>query len=160
VIQLDPSFLIRALVRGSGEDRRLPTWLTDATPLNISAIAWTEFLCGPLEPDTVELASRVAKMELGAADFGHHTTLLRVVDEEGDTTMPPMTGEVDLPQPANYSGDFVYWPVLLLMYNATFPDYGKYIFELWIDTQIVAEVPVYITRLPQAPNVAPDLGEH
>jgi hypothetical protein len=102
----------------------------------------------------------VAKMELGAADFGHHTTLLRVVDEEGDTTMPPMTGEVDLPQPANYSGDFVYWPVLLLMYNATFPDYGKYIFELWIDTQIVAEVPVYITRLPQAPNVAPDLGEH
>jgi hypothetical protein len=68
----------------------------------------------------------VAKMELGAADFGHHTTLLRVVDEEGDTTMPPMTGEVDLPQPANYSGEFVYWPVLLLMYNATFPDYGKY----------------------------------
>jgi hypothetical protein len=62
VIQLDPSFLIRALVRGSGEDRRLPTWLTDATPLNISAIAWTEFLCGPLEPDTVELASRVTSM--------------------------------------------------------------------------------------------------
>jgi predicted nucleic acid-binding protein len=60
VIQLDTSFLIRALVRGSAEDRRLRTWLTGATPLSISAIAWTEFLCGPLAPDTVELASRVA----------------------------------------------------------------------------------------------------
>ncbi len=60
MIQLDTSFLIRALVRGSGEDRRLRTWLTDAAPLTISAIAWTEFLCGPLEPDTAELASRMA----------------------------------------------------------------------------------------------------
>lgn len=60
VIQLDTSFLIRALARGSAEDRRLRTWLTGATPLSISAIAGTEFLCGPLAADTVELASRVA----------------------------------------------------------------------------------------------------
>jgi predicted nucleic acid-binding protein len=60
VIQLDTSFLIRALVRGSAEDGRLRTWLTGATPLSVSAIASTEFLCGPLAPETVELASRVA----------------------------------------------------------------------------------------------------
>jgi predicted nucleic acid-binding protein len=60
VIQLDTSFLIRGLVRGSGQDQRLRTWLTDTTSLTISVIAWTEFLCGPLAPDTVELASRVA----------------------------------------------------------------------------------------------------
>jgi hypothetical protein len=53
VIQLDTSFLIRALVRGSGEDRRLRTWLTDTTPLTISAIAWTEFLCDLLAPSRV-----------------------------------------------------------------------------------------------------------
>ncbi len=59
MIQLDTSFLIRALVRGSAEDRRLRTWLTDTTPLGVSAIAWSEFLCGPLAPDAVELAAHV-----------------------------------------------------------------------------------------------------
>jgi predicted nucleic acid-binding protein len=59
MIELDTSFLTRALVRGSAEDRRLRNWLTGAKPLSISAIASTEFLCGPVAPDTVELASRV-----------------------------------------------------------------------------------------------------
>ena len=60
MIPLDTSFLIRALARGSAEDRRLRNWLAGAKPLSISAIAWAEFLCGPLAPDAVDLAARVA----------------------------------------------------------------------------------------------------
>jgi predicted nucleic acid-binding protein len=59
VIQLDTSFLIRALVRHSPEDALLRRWLRDRTPLGVSAIAWTEFLCGPLRPREVELAAQI-----------------------------------------------------------------------------------------------------
>jgi predicted nucleic acid-binding protein len=56
VILLDTSFLIRALVRGSPEDRKLRTWLEDGEPIGIPALAWAEFLCGPVPPDAVAAA--------------------------------------------------------------------------------------------------------
>ena len=59
MIHLDTSFLIRALVRGSHEDTKLRGWLSEGQVLGMSAIAWTEFLCGPLEATAVELAARV-----------------------------------------------------------------------------------------------------
>lgn len=59
MIHLDTSFLIRALVRHSGEDRRLRTWLGEGTPVGISAVSWAEFLCGPVRPSDVDLAARV-----------------------------------------------------------------------------------------------------
>ena len=59
MIQLDTSFLIRSLVRHSPEDALLRRWLRDRTPLGVSAIAWTEFLCGPLRPREVELAAQI-----------------------------------------------------------------------------------------------------
>lgn len=59
MIQLDTSFLIHALIRHSPEDALLRRWLRDRTPLAVSAIAWTEFLCGPLRPREVELAAQI-----------------------------------------------------------------------------------------------------
>jgi len=59
VIQLDTSFLIRALVRHSPEDELLRQWLRDGTPLAVSAIAWTEFLCGPLRRREIQLAAQI-----------------------------------------------------------------------------------------------------
>jgi predicted nucleic acid-binding protein len=59
VIHLDTSFLIRALVPGSAQDRRLRAWLAEGTPLGTSAVAWAEFLCGPLTAEQHALAARV-----------------------------------------------------------------------------------------------------
>ncbi len=59
MIVLDTSFVIRALARGSTQDARLREWLRSGEELGISAIAWAELLCGPIEPDQVELAARV-----------------------------------------------------------------------------------------------------
>jgi len=59
VIHLDTSFLIRALVPGSPEDSRLREWLGAGEPLCMSAIAWAELLCGPIETVTEELATEV-----------------------------------------------------------------------------------------------------
>lgn len=55
MIHLDTSFLIRALIRGTPEDRSLRGWITNGKPLAISTIAWTEFQCGPLT--SAELAT-------------------------------------------------------------------------------------------------------
>jgi predicted nucleic acid-binding protein len=59
VIHLDTSFLIRALTRGSPEDRRLRAWLQEATTVGISAVSWAEFLCGPVDAEDVALAARI-----------------------------------------------------------------------------------------------------
>ena len=59
MINLDTSFLIRALVRGSPEDARLREWIRANEPLGMSAIAWAEFLCGPVDETVLSLASAV-----------------------------------------------------------------------------------------------------
>ena len=59
MIQLDTPFLIRALVAGSPEDGLLRRWLGDHTPLAVSAVVWTELLCGPLRPREIQLAAQV-----------------------------------------------------------------------------------------------------
>ena len=56
MIQLDTSFLIRALVPGSDEDARLRQWLLEDEELAITAVAWAEFLCGPLADEDLSLA--------------------------------------------------------------------------------------------------------
>ncbi len=56
---LDTSFLIQALVPGSGADRQLRSWLRQGEPLAVSCIAWAELLCGPLEDGDLELAARI-----------------------------------------------------------------------------------------------------
>lgn len=50
VIHLDTNFLIDALVPGSAQEAQVVGWLTAGESLGISAIAWGEFLCGPLSP--------------------------------------------------------------------------------------------------------------
>lgn len=59
MIHLDTGFLIRGLVADSSEDGRLREWLLAEERLGISAVAWTEFLCGPLAAREVELALQV-----------------------------------------------------------------------------------------------------
>jgi predicted nucleic acid-binding protein len=59
MIHLDTSFLIAAMLRGSQQNRKLREWLRAGDTLGMSTIAWTEFLCGPVEGDHLDLAARV-----------------------------------------------------------------------------------------------------
>jgi predicted nucleic acid-binding protein len=59
VIHLDTSFLIRAGVRGTPEDQALRRWRGKGTAVGISAIAWAEYLCGPLTRDAIESAAEL-----------------------------------------------------------------------------------------------------
>jgi len=59
LIHLDTSFLIRALVHGTDEDRALRSWIKAGTPLAMSAVGWAELLCGPLEEAHLALVRRI-----------------------------------------------------------------------------------------------------
>ena len=59
MIHLDTSFLIRGLVHGSAEDRALRKWLRDGESLGMNTVAWTEFLCGPIEEGHLEHMAQV-----------------------------------------------------------------------------------------------------
>ena len=58
-IHLDTNFLIGSLAAGSAQDTALRRWLEEGRRLAISAVAWTEFLCGPLSANVTELAARL-----------------------------------------------------------------------------------------------------
>ena len=81
MIHLDTSFLIHALRRGSREDARVREWLKANESLAMSTVAWTEFLCGPVDdvaratalvvverqcPFTAEMANMAAMLFNGA----------------------------------------------------------------------------------------------
>jgi len=56
MIHLDTSFLIRALSPGSPQERQLLAWLEGPDAVLLSAVAWAEFLCGPVSADATALA--------------------------------------------------------------------------------------------------------
>lgn len=57
MIHLDTSFLIRALRKRTSEDSLLRRWLRDRADIAISVICWTEFLCGPVSTQDIEMVS-------------------------------------------------------------------------------------------------------
>ena len=59
MIQLDTSFLIRALLPDSAEASRLRQWLEDRESIGISSLAWTEFQCGPVSAHVIAVAQRL-----------------------------------------------------------------------------------------------------
>ena len=58
MIHLDTNYLIGLLVRGSPEAAKVDQWLASGEALAASAIAWTEFINGPVT------ASEVSQVEI------------------------------------------------------------------------------------------------
>jgi len=56
MIHLDSNFLIDAFVPGTAQETQFRQWIATAAALNLSAVAWGEFLCGPLTPAAENLA--------------------------------------------------------------------------------------------------------
>lgn len=58
-VHLDTSFLIRALIANSAENQKIRDWLASGDTVVVSAVAWAEFLCGPLTDNELRLAARI-----------------------------------------------------------------------------------------------------
>ena len=78
MIHLDTSFLIRSLDPQYPEAGRLRDWIADGETFQISTVAWGEFLCGPVDDDSLDLVAAVISLfvdftaghaEIAADDF-------------------------------------------------------------------------------------------
>lgn len=59
VIELDSNFLVAVLYAGGGPSDMLDRWTRAGIRIQISAIAWSEYLCGPLDHTVVALARKL-----------------------------------------------------------------------------------------------------
>ena len=59
VIELDSNFLVGVLAAGGSESEQLHIWARTGVRIQISAIAWSEYLCGPLDAAMVPLARKL-----------------------------------------------------------------------------------------------------
>jgi predicted nucleic acid-binding protein len=59
MILLDTNFLINALQTTSPQTQKLRQWLSSGEQVTISALAWAEFLCGPMSDEAREAARRL-----------------------------------------------------------------------------------------------------
>jgi len=82
MIHLDTSFLIRALVRGTQEDRALRRWIANGESLAVCSVAWAEFQCGPLTSSELAVAGAIID---GHRDFTKDDaeTAARLFNESG-----------------------------------------------------------------------------
>ncbi|MFP3960345.1 MAG: type II toxin-antitoxin system VapC family toxin [Spirochaetaceae bacterium] len=55
VILLDTNYLIRLLVAGTEEARRVDAWQDEGETLCTGSISWYEFLSGPVDAEAIEL---------------------------------------------------------------------------------------------------------
>jgi predicted nucleic acid-binding protein len=74
MIHLDTNYLIGLLVKGSPQAGDVDGWLAAGQPLATSAIAWTEFLNGPVTPFEVSRAQAVLQSRI--APFGQQEAVL------------------------------------------------------------------------------------
>ena len=64
MIHLDTNFLIGALQAGSPESEKLERWARANETITMSAVAWTEFLCGPLDAGAASVAATLVDRRL------------------------------------------------------------------------------------------------
>ncbi len=55
LVELDSNFLVGARKAGSKEASRIENWLAAGLVIQVSAIAWSEYRCGPLTDGEIEI---------------------------------------------------------------------------------------------------------
>ena len=65
MIQLDTSFLIQATVAGSSAHAGFRKWSAAGESFGVSAVAWAEYLCGPLDPQGEAIAKQMFPLPEG-----------------------------------------------------------------------------------------------
>jgi predicted nucleic acid-binding protein len=74
MIHLDTNYLIGLLVKGSPQAVHVDGWLAAGQPLAAGAVAWTEFLNGPVSP--LEIARTEAVLQSRIVPFGRSEAVL------------------------------------------------------------------------------------
>jgi predicted nucleic acid-binding protein len=59
MIHFDTNFLIQTTVAGSSAHERFRSWASAQENINVSSVAWAEFLCGPLDATAESIARQI-----------------------------------------------------------------------------------------------------
>ena len=59
MIHFDTNFLVQLSVAGSSAHQQFQAWLAAREAVNVSTVAWAEFLCGPLDTTAESLARQI-----------------------------------------------------------------------------------------------------
>jgi hypothetical protein len=93
----------------------------------------------------------VSKLFIEGSDIGDRRLMLRLVDEDGNLVLPPLTARLSIPAPGPELGGLRRsLPIVLQIQEATFPAFGAYVVELRVDDEVLAEVPLYLRPLQGA----------
>jgi predicted nucleic acid-binding protein len=65
MIHFDTNFLIQATVAGSPAHGDFRQWSTAGESFGVSAVAWAEYLCGPLDPQGEAIAKQMFPLPEG-----------------------------------------------------------------------------------------------
>jgi predicted nucleic acid-binding protein len=74
MIHLDTNYLIGLLVKGSAQAQEVDGWLADGKTLASSAVAWTEFLNGPVT--LLDIGRAEAVLQSRIVPFGQREAVL------------------------------------------------------------------------------------
>ncbi len=59
IVALDANFVVAALIQGTAASKQIETWVRRGWQMQISAVAWSEYMCGPVEPHIASIARRL-----------------------------------------------------------------------------------------------------
>ena len=82
MIHLDTSFLVQAIAGVAASERPVRRWLEQGEELAMSAVAWAEFLCGPLGAAEHQLAVRFITLRVPLNEQ-HAALAARLYNETG-----------------------------------------------------------------------------
>jgi predicted nucleic acid-binding protein len=72
-VALDANYLVKGLVRGTAASEQIRAWVREGSGITMSAVAWSEYLCGPIDPTIVpaarQLVRRVDALEVEDAEL-------------------------------------------------------------------------------------------
>ena len=82
MIHLDTSFLIPALIPDTQQDWQVRNWVSEGEAIVISAVAWAEFLCGPLSRSDLDAALQIVELHSGFT-VEHAAVAARLFNDTG-----------------------------------------------------------------------------
>jgi hypothetical protein len=90
-------------------------------------------------------AAVVLRLRFEQVEQGRHTVKLSLIDEDGKALVD-LDGEVNVGFPADRDSAAV--NLLLNMNDLKFANFGSYTFDLAIDGQLRARLPLYVVKVP------------
>jgi predicted nucleic acid-binding protein len=81
-VALDANYLVKGVVRGTAANEQIRGWVTEGYVMTMSAVAWSEYLCGPLDAAIVPAARQLVR-HVDALEIEDAELAARLFNETG-----------------------------------------------------------------------------